>query len=41
VRAGVEVDINPAHEFTVRDGLIVRFKAYRGREQALEAGLRE
>ena len=35
--SGVEVDLKPAHEFTLRDGLIVRFKAYRDREQALEA----
>jgi ketosteroid isomerase-like protein len=35
--SGVEVDIRPAHEFTIRDGMVVRFKAYRDREQALEA----
>jgi ketosteroid isomerase-like protein len=40
--SGVAVQINPAHEFTIRDGLIVRFKAYRDREQALQAaGLKE
>jgi hypothetical protein len=40
--SGVEVDLKPAHEFTIRDGLLVRFKAYRDREAALEAaGLRE
>src|SRR5436190_5223759 len=40
--SGIEVEIKPAHEFTVRDGLIVRFKGYRDREQALEAAeLRE
>jgi ketosteroid isomerase-like protein len=40
--SGVEVESRPAHEFTIRDGLIVRFKAYRDREQALEAaGLSE
>ena len=40
--SGVEVEIRPAHEFTIRDGLIVRFKAYADRKQALEAaGLRE
>ena len=35
--SGVEVEIRPAHEFTIRDGLIVRFKAYRYRDDALEA----
>ena len=40
--SGVEVDISPAHEFTIRDGLIVRFKAYGDRAEALEAaGLQE
>ena len=40
--SGVAVEVKPAHEFTIRDGLIVRFKAYRDRTQALEvAGLRE
>jgi ketosteroid isomerase-like protein len=40
--SGVGVEMTPAHEFTIREGLIVRFKAYRDREQALEAtGLRE
>ncbi len=41
-RSGVEVDITPAHEFTIRDGQIVRFKAYGDRAEALEAaGLHE
>jgi hypothetical protein len=35
--SGVAVEVNPAHEFTIRGGLIVRFKAYRDRKQALEA----
>ena len=40
--SGVEVDISPAHEFTIRAGLIVRFKAYGDRAEALEAaGLQE
>jgi ketosteroid isomerase-like protein len=40
--SGVGVEIRPAHEFTIRDGLIVRFKAYASREEALEsAGLSE
>src|SRR5256714_1352981 len=40
--SGAEVEIRPAHEFTIRDGLIVRFKAYGDRKQALEAaGRRE
>ena len=40
--SGVEVEFRPAHEFTIRDGLIVRFKAYVDRKQALEAaGLKE
>ncbi|MGH2974304.1 MAG: nuclear transport factor 2 family protein [Solirubrobacterales bacterium] len=39
--SGIEVEVKPAHQFTIRDGLIVRFKAYRHRAQALEAvGLR-
>jgi len=40
--SGVEVELKPAHLFTIRDGLLVRFKAYRDRGQALEAaGLEE
>jgi ketosteroid isomerase-like protein len=41
-QSGVPVEIQSAHEVTIRDGLIVRFKAYSDREQALEAvGLSE
>ena len=40
--SGIEVEISVAHELTIRDGLLVRFKVYRDRDQALEAaGLRE
>jgi hypothetical protein len=40
--SGVPVALAGAHEFTIRNGLVVRFKAYGGRDQALEAaGLRE
>jgi ketosteroid isomerase-like protein len=40
--SGVEVDTQAAHELTIREGLVVRFKAYRDRDAALEAvGLRE
>jgi ketosteroid isomerase-like protein len=40
--SGVEVELRPAHEFTVRDGRIVRFKVYRDRARALKAaGLQE
>ena len=35
--SGVEVELKPAHEITIRDGLLVRFKAYRDRRQALKA----
>ncbi len=35
--SGVEVELKPAHQFTIRDGLLVHFKAYRDRGQALEA----
>jgi ketosteroid isomerase-like protein len=41
-KSGAQVDIRAAHEFTIRDGLVVRFKVYGDRDQALEAvGLRE
>jgi ketosteroid isomerase-like protein len=41
-RSGAQVAIPAAHEVTIRDGQMVRFKAYRDRGQALEAvGLRE
>src|SRR4051812_13024892 len=40
--SGGEIEIKAAHEFTIRGGLIVRFKAYGDRRQALEAaGLSE
>jgi ketosteroid isomerase-like protein len=35
--SGAPVEIPVAHEFTVRDGLVVRFKVYGDRGQALEA----
>ncbi len=35
--SGVEVGLQPAIEFAIRDGLLVRFKAYRDRADALEA----
>jgi ketosteroid isomerase-like protein len=40
--SGIPVEMPVAHEFTIRDGLVVRFKVHGSREQALEAaGLRE
>ncbi len=40
--SGVAVDLKPAIEFTIRAGLLVRFKVYLDRGQALEAaGLRQ
>jgi ketosteroid isomerase-like protein len=40
--SGAPVEIRAAHEFTIRDGLLVRFKVYGDRGQALEAaGLRD
>jgi ketosteroid isomerase-like protein len=40
--SGVPVEMPVAHEFTIRDNLVVRFKVYRSRDQALEAvGLSE
>jgi ketosteroid isomerase-like protein len=40
--SGAPVEIRVAHEFTIRDGLVVRFKVYGSRDEALEAlGLRE
>jgi ketosteroid isomerase-like protein len=40
--SGAQVEIRAAHECTIRHGLLVRFKAYGNRDQALEAvGLRE
>ena len=40
--SGAHVEIRVAHEFTIRDELVVRFKVYAERDQALEAlGLEE
>ena len=40
--SGARVEIPVAHEFTIRDARVVRFKVYGNRAQALEAvGLRE
>jgi len=40
--SGVPVELRNAHEFTIRDGMLVRFKVYGDRATALEAaGLRE
>ena len=35
--SGAPVENRVAHEFTIRDGLLVRFKVYGDRDQALEA----
>ncbi len=35
--SGAAAEARPAHQFTIRDGLVVRFKAYRDRAEALEA----
>ena len=35
--SGVPVAIQVAHEFTIRDGRLMRFKVYADRDQALEA----
>jgi ketosteroid isomerase-like protein len=35
--SGAQVEIKAAHELTIRDELVVRFKAYGNRRQALEA----
>jgi hypothetical protein len=35
--SGVEVELKTAIEFTIRDGLLVHFKVYRNRGEALEA----
>jgi hypothetical protein len=38
--SGVPVDLRNAHEFTIRDGVLVRFKVYGDRDEALaDAGL--
>jgi ketosteroid isomerase-like protein len=40
--SGAAAEARAAHEFTIRDGLLVRFKAYIDRSEALEAvGLRQ
>jgi hypothetical protein len=40
--SGVRGEARVAHEFTIRGGLLVRFKVYGNRDEALEAaGLRE
>jgi ketosteroid isomerase-like protein len=40
--SGAQVETQVAHEFTIRDDLVVRFKVYGNRDHALEAaGLRE
>ena len=40
--SGVPVGRSAAHEFTIRDGQVVRFKVYLSRKEALEAaGLAE
>jgi hypothetical protein len=40
--SGAPAEARGAHEFTIRDGLLVRLKAYRDRSEALEAvGLSE
>jgi ketosteroid isomerase-like protein len=40
--SGVQVENRVAHEFTIRDELVVSFKVYGSRDEALEAaGLRE
>jgi ketosteroid isomerase-like protein len=40
--SGVPVELRNAHEFTIRDGVLVRFKVYGDRDEALEAaGLSE
>lgn len=40
--SGIPVELRNAHEFTIRDGLLVRFKVYGDRNEALAAaGLSE
>jgi ketosteroid isomerase-like protein len=40
--SGAQVENRVAHEFTIRDDLVVRFKVYESRDQALDAaGLRQ
>ena len=41
-RSGIPVELDVAHDFTIRDGLVVYFKVYGDRDEALEAaGLSE
>jgi hypothetical protein len=41
-RSGAPVETRVAQEFVLRDGLLVRFKVYRDRDEALKAvGLEE
>ncbi len=35
--SGVPVEMRDAHEFTIRDGVFVRWKVYADRTEALEA----
>ena len=35
--SGVPVELRNAHEFTIREGVLVRFKVYGDRDDALEA----
>ncbi len=35
--SGIPVELDVAHEFTIRDGLVVYFKVYGDRAEALEA----
>ena len=40
--SGIPVEMDAAHDFTIRDGLVVYFKVYGDRDEALEAaGLSE
>ena len=40
--SGIPVEMDAAHDFTLRDGLVVYFKVYKDRDEALEAaGLAE
>jgi ketosteroid isomerase-like protein len=40
--SGVPVEVDAAHDFTIRDGLVVYFKVYGDRDEALKAaGLSE
>jgi hypothetical protein len=35
--SGIPMELDAAHEFTIRDGLVVYFKVYGDRKEALEA----